>query len=226
MDGVRRIAHQHETRVEVAMRVQRAERIAPAAAHHAHRAEMAAEPAGDRIGEARIVQRQHALRDRRALGPDDGGDVGRAAFQRVGAGAHRQLRERAGRQEMLERRVVVRMLVADRADDAGLVVRQMGDRNAGRPSQRRVAALRRHHEAAVDARDLRRCARWRPSSRRSTSAVAGANTRSAGSACMCAFSATRRLRASTMWPNAASPRARDGRNAGTAARRAGRGGHR
>ena len=29
---------------------------------------------------------------------------------RVGAGAHRQLRERAGRQEVLERHVVVRML--------------------------------------------------------------------------------------------------------------------
>ena len=34
--------------------------------------------------------------------------MGRAAFQRVGAGAHRQLRERAGRQEVLERHVVVR----------------------------------------------------------------------------------------------------------------------
>ena len=53
MDGVRRVAHQHEARIEVAMGVQRAERIAPAAADHAHRAEMAAEAAGDRAGEAR-----------------------------------------------------------------------------------------------------------------------------------------------------------------------------
>ena len=66
-----------------------------------------------RIG---IVERQHALRDRRALGPDDRRDVRRAASS-ARAGAHRQLGERAGRQEVLEGHVVVRALVTDRADD-------------------------------------------------------------------------------------------------------------
>ena len=39
VDGVRCIPHQDEARVEVAMRVQRAEPVAPATAHDAHRAE-------------------------------------------------------------------------------------------------------------------------------------------------------------------------------------------
>ena len=54
--------------------------------------------------------------------------------------------------------------------------------------------------------------RWTvaPSGRRSTRTSAGANTWSAGSAPMCAFRATRRLRASTIQPNgpAASPSSR------------------
>ena len=148
---MRRIADQHQTRVMVAMRMQRPEWIAPATSHHLNRAEMVAESAADRRGKASVIERQHALCDRGALGPHDGGHVGRAAFQRVGAGTHRQLRERPGRQEVLERHVVVWSLVADRADDAGLVVRQMRDGNAGRPTERRVPPLRCHDQPAVDA---------------------------------------------------------------------------
>ena len=208
MDGVRRIAHQRQARVEIAMRVQRAERIAPAAARRR------APRRDDRRGGGRSRGRSAASSSAsmrcaiaRALGPDDGGDVRRAAFLGIGAGAHRQLREGAGRQEVLERRVVVRLLVADRADDAGLVVRQAGDGDAGRP--RAAASCGPPPPPPAGSRcagppAMRTVA---PSSRRSTSAAAGANTRSAGSACMCAFSATRRLRASTIWPNGASPRA-------------------
>ena len=161
---------------------------------------MIAQPAGDCRGEAGIVERQHALRDRRALGPDDGGDVGRTAVHGVGAGAHRQLRERAGRQEVLQRRVVVRTLVADGADDAGLVVGQLvtGMPAARRSGELRPSAATTRRQSIVGPPAMRTVA---PSSRRSTSAAAGANTRSAGNACMCALSATRRLRASTRWPN-------------------------
>ena len=162
----------------------------------------------------------------RALGPDDGGDVGRAAFLGVGAGAHRQLRERAGRQEVLERRVVVRLLVADRADDAGLVVRQLRDGDAGRP---RSGELR--PSAATTSRQSMRgppaICTVAPSSRRSTSAAAGANTRSAGKRVH--VRVQRHAQAARLHHVAERRRRRrprDGRNAGTAARRGGRGGRR
>ena len=76
------------------------------------------------------------------------------------------------------------MLVADGADDAGLVVGQMRDGDAGRPAQRRVATLRRHHEAAVDVgasgdAHRRACRRAAPP-RRWPARI----TRNAGSACM------------------------------------------
>lgn len=52
---------------------------------------------------------------------------------------------------MLERRVVMRTFVADRADNAGLVVGKLRDGDAGRPAERRAAAFRRHDKPAVDA---------------------------------------------------------------------------
>ena len=50
---------------------------------------------------------------------------------------------------MLQRQVVVRLLVTDGADDAGLAVGQAGDGDAGGLAQRRLAALGGDHEAAA-----------------------------------------------------------------------------
>ena len=81
---------------------------------------MAAQPPRDLLAEPRVVVPEHLLGDRGALGPDDGGDVRRAAQLRVRLGPIGSDCERAGRQEMLQRQVVVRLVVADGADDAGL----------------------------------------------------------------------------------------------------------
>ena len=91
---------------------------------HMHLAEMIAEPAGDLAGEARVVQRQHAPRDRRALGPDDGGDVGSAA--RLGSGlAHIGSCANGPDGRKCSSAVLwCGCRVADGADDAGLVVGQ------------------------------------------------------------------------------------------------------
>ena len=120
---------------------------------------MTPEAPRDLLAEPRVVVPEHLSGDRGALGPDDGGDVRRAAQLRVLARPHRQDCERAGRQEMLQRQVVVRPVVADGADDAGLVVGQPGHRDAGRLTQRRVAALCRDHQPAAQL--LRSLTHWR-----------------------------------------------------------------
>ena len=81
---------------------------------------------------------------------------------------------------MLQRQVVVRLFVADGADDAGLAVGQAGDRDAGCLAQAATRGPRRRPPAGSAPPARRRCAPWRRPSRRSTVAVAGANTRSAG----------------------------------------------
>ena len=88
---------------------------------------------------------------------------------------HRQLRERAGRQEMLQRDAVVRALMGDREDDAGLPVGQPRHRDAGLPRAAASRGPRRPPPAGRRASGRPRCA---PARRRRArhSAAAGANT--------------------------------------------------
>ena len=117
VDAVRGVADQREAGVDVALRVHGGERVEPAAADRADGAEMRAEAAGDLAAEHGVVEADQAVGEVGALGPDDGGDVGRALDA-----DHRQLGEGAGGQEVLERGVAVRPLVRDGADDAALPV--------------------------------------------------------------------------------------------------------
>ena len=63
--------------------------------------------------------------------------------------------ERPGGQEVLQRQVVVRPVVGDRAYHPGLVVGMPGDRDAGVAPQPAVAALGGHHQAGGDGRAAR-----------------------------------------------------------------------
>jgi hypothetical protein len=106
-----------------------------------------AEPPRDFPREGGRLQLGERRRDRRLLGEDDGRDMRRADGR-----PQRKLRERSAGQEMLQRRVVVRLLMRDRTDDAALAigVADRGDRSA--PAQRAVPPLRRDHELRTVAR--------------------------------------------------------------------------
>ena len=144
MDAVRGVTDQRQPRVGVAVHQHGGERVAPAAAEQADRAKVAAQAPCQLVGERRRFQPQNAFHGRRPLGPDDGGEVGRLRIAR-----HRQLRERAGGKEMFERGAVMRDFMADRADDAGLPVWQVGHGNAGLATQGRGAAFSGHHQAGT-----------------------------------------------------------------------------
>ncbi len=161
---------------------------------------MIAQPTRDRAPEPRIVERQHPPRRRRPFGPDDRRQIGRPARLGIGACRHRQLRERTPRKEVLQRDVVMRALMGDGGDDAGL---RYGSRVTG------ISAASRNGEFRPSAATTRRQAisgppatcTVAPASVRSTAASAGAKTDNADSVAKCAFSATRNTRASTMKPN-------------------------
>ncbi len=152
MDTVRRIAHQCEPRVDVAMRQHRGQSIAPSPSDRPYPAEMRAQPAHYLIAEAPIIERQHTFRDAVILSPHDRRHVGSTARLGIRARAHGQLRERTCRKEMLQCRIAMRDLMADRTDDAGLPVRQPRQRNAGRIAERRVSPLGGNHQPASQGR--------------------------------------------------------------------------
>ena len=136
---------------------------------------------------------------------------------------------------MLQRRVVMRPFVRHGAHDAALAVAQPGHRNAGLRAQLGIAALRGHDQPAADAPARPRSApphQPRPLHLR----LGGRGTCSEGAAFRCAFSATRRLRASTIQPNGSGGSCasrwskcsdrREGGRSGEEAREPTRGGHR
>ena len=121
--------------------------INPPPPDRSHSAQMVAQPALHLAPKRGVVERDHPVRLRRPLGPDDGRQV-RLAFDR----RHRQLRERTAGQEMLQRHALMRPLMRHRRDDAALIIRKPGDADAGLLTQRRAAALCRHHQPRMDRR--------------------------------------------------------------------------
>ena len=104
---------------------------------------MVAHAAGEFAREGGVVQAQQAFGDGGAFRPDDGREVGGALRAR-----HGKLGERAGGEKMLQRAAVMRQIVGDGADDAGLAIGQMGDADAGLVAQWAAAAFGGDHEAA------------------------------------------------------------------------------
>ena len=150
VDAMRRIPHQSEPFGRVAGGVHGRQRIGPAPPDRRHRAEVVPQPRRDLPAIGRIVHRQRRRGDRRALGPDDGADV-RMPRDAV----HRQLREGAVGQELLQRDIVVRLLVRDGPDDAHAMVVEPRHRDARLAAQRRVAALGADHKARPDLLPIR-----------------------------------------------------------------------
>ena len=198
---MRRIAGQRQPRIDIAVRDHRRQRIAPSPADRADRAQMRTQPPADLPSEPLVVQCHERRRILGALGPDNRRDIRRTARFRIGARSHRQRGERAGRQEMLQRQVVMRPLMRDGADDRGLMIRNAGDRNARLLPQRRIAALGGDDQPAAGSPAQLASRTTAPSSDRSTAALAGANRCRSGCAGNRAFSALRSDRASTIQPN-------------------------
>ena len=122
-------------------------RIDPAAADRTHGAEMAAETECH-LGAERSIVHRHEMRGHAAtLGPDDRRKVAAILRRR-----HRQLGEGAGGQEMLQRRPVMRLLMRDGADNAGLRIGPARSGDAGLAAQRRFPALCADHEPGLEHR--------------------------------------------------------------------------
>ena len=94
MDAVRGIAHQRQPRVVIAVGVHGRERIAPASADHAHRTEMRRRGGG---AISRLSAASSSRSSRWAIGVRSVQTMAETFGAPVGA-AHRQLRERAGRE--------------------------------------------------------------------------------------------------------------------------------
>src|ERR1700756_5588779 len=88
-----------------------------------------------------IVQGHEPNRIPCPLSPYQSRHMRRAAGLGVGAWPHWQCGERASRQEMLQCKVAMRMLMRDGTDHRGLVVRYLCDRNTSLLPQRRIAPL-------------------------------------------------------------------------------------
>ncbi len=139
---MRRLADQCQAAGDIALGLHQRQRVGPARPDRLDGAEKIAEPRPQLGGEFRLGQRQEPRRQRGVLGPDNRGAVA----------GHRQYRERAGRQEMLNRDAAMRVLVRHGRDDAGLLVTPLDGADPGRLAQWRVLAVGRDDEAGAQPR--------------------------------------------------------------------------
>ena len=131
VDAVRGVAGQREARRDEGARQRQAERPGARLVLDADLAELQAEALLELGLEQERIAGDQFFGVGRALGPDD---------RRAVAG-QRQDGERPGRQEMLLGAAIVRPLMRDRADDAGLAVLPADGLDAGHVAQPRLDAV-------------------------------------------------------------------------------------
>ncbi len=144
MDAVGGIAGQREARGDEGAGEREPQREGAAAADDLEAAQLVAEAAFQLFLEDQIVAVHEALCILRALAPDE---------RRAVAG-ERQGRERAGGQEMLLGRAVMRAFVLHGGDDAGLAVIEAHRLDAGHVAQFRAGAVAGDEEARADLRSV------------------------------------------------------------------------
>ena len=137
---MRRLADERQPARDVALRQHQPERIGPARPDRLDRAEKVAEARRELGRERGIGERHQPRRELGAFRPHDRGAVA----------GHRQDRERARRQKMLDRDAAMRTLVAHRRHDSGLAIAPLDGADACRAAQRRPLPVGRRDQAGPD----------------------------------------------------------------------------
>ena len=144
MDGMGRVADEHQALADIACRMQQPQGIGPAPAEYAEAPEGVAEAPFDLRRKGSVVEGEHGGNEIAALGPDDGGAMHALV---IGHGQHGK---GAGGQKMLMGDTAMSNLVGDGADDPGLGIGEFGNADPRRGTQRRARAVGCHDEAGHD----------------------------------------------------------------------------